>query len=860
MKKLQLSRQPPGHGKHIYAYCNVRTNQVLYSLTQTLNVSTKRPTMSYIYLTSMAQSHQSLKQLPPTGPNTTPPKIRKDLWKPLWTLTLPVPNSNPHLHSQGNPQGLDAFRKLREYKSLHETCWTPTEELSRNHTQEEIDELQEELDNRGGSKKESVFDLIKRKKRKLRLGIVLDQRANSVADLAAVLGEQERVGVEVEEERNREVGRDRVKEVREMVKLHRDAASGGMKRLEGQMGKWRAILEEEREPGYQLKEGEVSKSVARRKVWELEREKEKMEFAAREVGKVNAWEESREFVRNVEEDFPTYLKNMDSKVSGLKRKIAEVESKSQNDKASESLRKDLRRLERQRRLLDARIQAVAEAKEMLEQENTDRELATAQREARAEIRRLKNRIANLHRRMNSNNESGDMSVLQSQLERAQTDKVAAESTLSALQEKRGILPSREENISLIEHLDTDSETLISKLNGEICDVGNRIESGTEREKDVARLRTRLESAEARRAALEIRVAALAEGREILASKDDGPEVLKTRLEEVETRFQELMSLTKAKQLNAELKSEKALLKKQRTVWRALLSTSEESEGGDDSNSLRSDGESMRRFGGRNLVREKIRNWERRLLSQTEGMDGEEREKLRDRVKAFVMVLNVARKPAFVRLREEVGETEADVAVAEATTPVEPTSSSTAIEEVSTPRADYSTHLPSFPTSPTAIDPKKNPYALNKHSALRHKLLRLRKPAFTMQGVTVKWQNILDAEFAEAWPENVVHEPMGFSRHVAPKPQAEAKMDAVGWRVDRQGRGERKEQVEEREDEEGDDGVRRGVVERLTQRMVRRLKSLDPSPDARKRRARNVRKAEERAAAGMEREKEVVAEA
>lgn len=37
-RPLQLSRKNPPHGHHIYAYCNVRTNQVLYSLRESLRV------------------------------------------------------------------------------------------------------------------------------------------------------------------------------------------------------------------------------------------------------------------------------------------------------------------------------------------------------------------------------------------------------------------------------------------------------------------------------------------------------------------------------------------------------------------------------------------------------------------------------------------------------------------------------------------------------------------------------------------------------------------------------------------------------------------------------------------------------
>ncbi len=45
MKRGARISAPPrfgsDHGRYIYAYCNIRTNQVVYSLTHTLNVRTQ---------------------------------------------------------------------------------------------------------------------------------------------------------------------------------------------------------------------------------------------------------------------------------------------------------------------------------------------------------------------------------------------------------------------------------------------------------------------------------------------------------------------------------------------------------------------------------------------------------------------------------------------------------------------------------------------------------------------------------------------------------------------------------------------------------------------------------------------------
>ncbi|EME86155.1 uncharacterized protein MYCFIDRAFT_88290 [Pseudocercospora fijiensis CIRAD86] len=159
------------HGRHIYAYCNVRTNQVLYSLERVLR-----------------NSH--LKQLADVGANNNPPKLRKDIWRPLWMVSLP--NSR-----DGKRLGLQVFRQLREYRVLHETNWEIPEEMKRPYTEKEIERMRYKLDNRGGSKKETVYDIIKRKKWKMRVRMVMDQKANSIADLAAILLRQEDKGVAI---------------------------------------------------------------------------------------------------------------------------------------------------------------------------------------------------------------------------------------------------------------------------------------------------------------------------------------------------------------------------------------------------------------------------------------------------------------------------------------------------------------------------------------------------------------------------------------------------------------------------------------------------------------------------------------
>ncbi|CAL8574164.1 hypothetical protein XPA_000134 [Xanthoria parietina] len=123
------------HGTQIFVYNNIRTNQIVYSLTRSLN------------------NHTSLKQLPFLGKKTVPSHLRKDLWQPLCLVSFPRPS-----------QGLIAYRRLREFRRLHETSY-PLSLI----TQTE------------GPHKGQLHSTKKRGK------ILMDQKANSIADIAAVL-------------------------------------------------------------------------------------------------------------------------------------------------------------------------------------------------------------------------------------------------------------------------------------------------------------------------------------------------------------------------------------------------------------------------------------------------------------------------------------------------------------------------------------------------------------------------------------------------------------------------------------------------------------------------------------------------
>ena len=127
------------HGQYIYLYNNIRTSQVVYSLSRHLN------------------NKDALDQLPYLGKKTVPPRLRKDLWTPFAMVYFPSPHA-----------GLAAYRKLREFRRLHELEY-PLSTITETE----------------GKHAGKLYPTKKRGR------ILMDQKANSVADLAAVLLQQE---------------------------------------------------------------------------------------------------------------------------------------------------------------------------------------------------------------------------------------------------------------------------------------------------------------------------------------------------------------------------------------------------------------------------------------------------------------------------------------------------------------------------------------------------------------------------------------------------------------------------------------------------------------------------------------------
>ncbi|PNS19207.1 hypothetical protein CAC42_2384 [Sphaceloma murrayae] len=154
------------HGTRIYAYRHWQTNRVLYSLSRSLD------------------NTSSLKQLTFAGKKTVPRALRKDHWKPFFTAKFELPH-----------QGLKAFKKLREWRILHELNWDPEAVKPLEYTIEKQEEKEDEYDEwnelggwRVGGPRQRLSEWKLRKKKH-----IMNQAENSVADLAAVLMEQEKM-------------------------------------------------------------------------------------------------------------------------------------------------------------------------------------------------------------------------------------------------------------------------------------------------------------------------------------------------------------------------------------------------------------------------------------------------------------------------------------------------------------------------------------------------------------------------------------------------------------------------------------------------------------------------------------------
>jgi hypothetical protein len=121
------------------------------------------------------------------------------MWRPLLTATFPSPS-----------QGLSAFRKLRELRMLHEHNWEHPDPNAR-----------------------------KMPEKKERGHLIMDQKANSIADIAWVLRRQEELGVKMAEKL--EADQHRIRE--ELLALSKEAEEGGVQLLEQSLADQQATID-----------------------------------------------------------------------------------------------------------------------------------------------------------------------------------------------------------------------------------------------------------------------------------------------------------------------------------------------------------------------------------------------------------------------------------------------------------------------------------------------------------------------------------------------------------------------------------------------------------------------------------------
>ncbi|KAF1345762.1 transcriptional regulation of mitochondrial recombination-domain-containing protein [Delphinella strobiligena] len=183
-KADRLAKRISEQGRHIFLYNHIWTGQTVYSLDRVLN------------------NAAAISQLPFAGKQTVPRALRKDIWRPLASVSFP-----------NAPQGLQAYRKLREYRKLQELSWAKPTIVNGGLL---------DLEN-PYRKQETVRPSPKNRSR-----LIMDQRANSIADLAAVLREQEAIGLAKErvDAAKRQGEETRARE--ELVTLAEEERNGGM--------------------------------------------------------------------------------------------------------------------------------------------------------------------------------------------------------------------------------------------------------------------------------------------------------------------------------------------------------------------------------------------------------------------------------------------------------------------------------------------------------------------------------------------------------------------------------------------------------------------------------------------------------
>ncbi|KAK4894483.1 hypothetical protein LTR27_007369 [Elasticomyces elasticus] len=688
------------HGRNIYAYTNIRTSQVLYSLSQTLD------------------SHASLKQLPDLGANHTPPKLRKDVWKPLWTLALP--SSEPHARAQG----LHAFKKLREYRKLHELNWKPSPLLNIEHERKKLDE-------RGGSKKENVYDVIARRKWNLRVKEIMDQKATSIADLAAVLSEQDEMGQKTAAKRKDEMAIDREAEVKEILALSEAAEKGELKELEAQLDAMRLRLESSEADA----EGK-SKGMLRREFNNLFGKRARMQFAADAVADIKdqARIQRRRDAAREEEEGRAEMAASKPSDAYTPRTTAEKRDHRLRALAKEAQMGVHKALKRKIELLRSELSGAVAT-------GTSRD---------GSVGLLRKRIHELRIRQ------GYIEIVEKALRTSPDIIAVAKDVELQLLEYAVELRTQEVAEAEGEGRETEEVEILANLAKEKQALLEWKQSGQEDNEPKSSSETRLTRAE--KSADRLRLLASKAQAGAYKQLDQKIEALRSELAAAAGSGDEKQVQYLRKQIHSV-----RYLKARVDIVEEALQTSPDIIAVQDDVQLK-----MHEFAVE-LLREELAE------AKAEGRGMKEVERLERAVEKSLSQSErkQAKEDGAAVTYEDAQETERDDEESQSTSSVEAQDAVTGPLAIPTTNEEWAARLPSFPPRDIAKFPKK--------SELRSKLRRLGSPIFRTKGVKVKWSDLLDAEFAPSWPGNVVHERMGWAKYTAPRGEQEAIENIGEWR-------------------------------------------------------------------------------
>ncbi|KAF2015066.1 hypothetical protein BU24DRAFT_451960 [Aaosphaeria arxii CBS 175.79] len=245
------------HGRHIYMFRHVRTNQVVYSL---------HPRVI----------QRTLDQLPFIGKHSKPPSVRPDHWTALCRVG-PFPTSR---------QGIGALKKLREFRKVHELSWDKTNPEWKRSTKKGL------------------------------ITKIMDQRANSVADLAKVLSMQEIQAESMEEKTaNRKTLQEAYlkKKWAELEALAASIETGAVKELEKKIRDCKSVLGEKKVDAQEAARLNKAMAEHRHKLKEI------------------LW--AQHIIRQLEETEKTLDASHETRIKHIKSRIESLRSQGRNDEA-----------------------------------------------------------------------------------------------------------------------------------------------------------------------------------------------------------------------------------------------------------------------------------------------------------------------------------------------------------------------------------------------------------------------------------------------------------------------------------------------------------------------------------------------